>query len=99
MAGPLYSISRVCERIRDNKLTPSMRQLRKGDELQEFYGSFREMYEALRARAGNDVTVLAAAIAQLEAQNPKTPQVTAVLTELRELRQQKERSLEDAPRT
>ena len=47
VAGPLFSISVICGRVRDNKLSPSLRQLRRGDELQEFYSSFREMYEAL----------------------------------------------------
>ena len=54
VAGPLYTMSRICGRVRDNKLSPSLRQLRKGDELQEFYSSFRDMYEALRARAASD---------------------------------------------
>src|SRR3954469_22426012 len=50
VAGPLYSISVICGRVRDNKLSPSLRQLRRGDELQDFYNSFRDMYEALRTR-------------------------------------------------
>jgi hypothetical protein len=94
VAGPLYNISRICGRVRDNKLSPSLRQLRKGDELQEFYSSFREMYEALRARVATDVQALGNAISTLESLNPKPPGVQEALTELRELRQQKEQSLE-----
>jgi hypothetical protein len=94
VAGPLFSISAICGRVRDNKLSPSLRQLRKGDELQEFYSSFREMYEALRTRVASDVQHLGSAIAVLEAVSPKSPQVQEALAELRELRRQKEQSLE-----
>jgi hypothetical protein len=94
VAGPLYNISRICGRVRDNKLSPSLRQLRKGDELQEFYSSFREMYEALRARVATDVQALGNAITALESMTPKQPGVQEALAELRELRRQKEQSLE-----
>src|SRR3954462_2856042 len=66
VAGPLYNISRICGRVRDNKLSPSLRQLRKGDELQDFYNSFRDMYEALRTRVNTDVQVRSSAITALE---------------------------------
>jgi hypothetical protein len=94
VAGPLYNMSRICGRVRDNKLSPSLRALRKGDELQEFYSSFREMYEALRTRVAGDVQALGNAIAALEAVNPKQPGMQEALAELRELRRQKELSLE-----
>lgn len=94
VAGPLYNISRICARVRDNKLGPSLRALRKGDELQEFYGSFREMYESLRMRVGGDVQSLGNAITALEAVNPKQPGVQEALAELQELRRQKESSLD-----
>ena len=67
VAGPLFSIEGICARVRDNKLAPSLRQqLRRGDELQDFYSTFRDMYEALRTRADRDVQVLGEAIARLE---------------------------------
>src|SRR3954451_8666419 len=94
VAGPLFSIGVICGRVRDNKLSPSMRQLRRGDELQEFYSSFREMYEALRTRVAGDVQALNSAITALEAINPKPPGLQEALNELRELRRQKEQSLE-----
>jgi hypothetical protein len=94
VAGPLYNISRICGRVRDNKLSPSLRQLRKGDELQEFYSSFREMYEALRTRVAGDVQALGNAITALESLNPKPAGVPEALAELRELRRLKEQSLE-----
>jgi methyl-accepting chemotaxis protein len=94
VAGPLFSISVICGRVRDNKLSPSLRQLRRGDELQEFYSSFREMYEALRTRVAADVQTLGNAITALEASGPKSPQVQEAVSELREMRRQKEQSLE-----
>jgi hypothetical protein len=94
VAGPLYNMSRICGRVRDNKLSPSLRALRKGDELQEFYSSFRDMYEALRTRVAADVQTLGNAITALEGVSPKQPGMQDVLTELRELRRQKEQSLE-----
>src|SRR4051812_9999673 len=94
VAGPLYSMSIICGRVRDNKLSPSLRQLRRGDELQEFYSSFREMYEALRTRVSGDVQMLNNAITALEQSTPKSPQVQEAITELRELRRLKEQSLE-----
>src|SRR3954447_11545857 len=94
VAGPLYNMSRICARVRDNKLSPSLRQLRKGDELQEFYSSFREMYEALRTRVAGDVQALNSAITALEAAPGKSTQLQEALGELRELRRQKEQSLE-----
>jgi hypothetical protein len=94
VAGPLFSIGVICGRVRDNKLSPSMRQLRRGDELQEFYSSFREMYEALRTRVAGDVQTLNSAITALEAAPGKSTQLQEALAELRELRRQKEQSLE-----
>lgn len=96
VAGPLYNIAAICGRVRDNRLGPSLRQLRKGDELQEFYSSFREMYESLRGRVASDVQVLGSAISTLESAGPRTPQTEAALDELRELRKQKEQSLEQS---
>src|SRR5580765_1551211 len=58
VAGPLYKISSFFGRIRDNKLGPAPAKLRKGDELQDFYLSFREMHQAIRGRVEDDVRVL-----------------------------------------
>jgi len=79
--------------VRDNKLTPSLRQnLRRGDELQGFYATFRDMYEALRTRADKDVQVLSDAVAKLEASGQEGD--GRVLRDLRQLRDEKRRSLE-----
>ena len=94
VAGPLYSIAGICTRVRDNKLSPAMRQqLRKGDELQEFYSTFRDMYEALRARAGRESQALGEAIARLEreATSGVSPET---LDQLRRIHREKQASLE-----
>ena len=44
--------------MRENRLGAIPTALRKGDELQEFYGSFRDMHVALRAKVEEDVRVL-----------------------------------------
>src|SRR5262252_2491585 len=67
VAGPLYKISSFFGRIRDNKLGPAPAKLRKGDELQDFYLSFRDMHNAIRGRTEEDVRVLENALAALEA--------------------------------
>ena len=95
VAGPLFSIEGICARVRDNKLAPSLRQqLRRGDELQDFYFTFREMYEALRTRADRDVKVLGEAIAQLERAGADGGPGRESLEQLRRLRDEKLSSLE-----
>ncbi len=95
VAGPLYNIEGICARVRDNKLAPSLRQqLRKGDELKEFYATFREMYESLRSRADRDVTVLNDVIARLEQVGVASGPAAESLERLRTLRAEKASSLE-----
>ena len=95
VAGPLFSIEGICARVRDNKLAPSLRQqLRRGDELQDFYSTFRDMYEALRTRADRDVQVLGEVIARLEQTGADGGPARESVEKLRELRRDKQGSLE-----
>jgi hypothetical protein len=94
VAGPLYKISSFFARVRDNKLGPTPAKLRKGDELQGFYTSFREMHQALRGRTEEELRILNNALAALEAGGPGTQRA---LEDLRQLRQRKEASLEVSP--
>jgi hypothetical protein len=95
VAGPLFSIEGICARVRDNKLAPSLRQqLRRGDELQDFYSTFRDMYEALRTRAARDVQVLGEVIARLEQTGADGGPARDSIEQLRELRRDKQGSLE-----
>jgi len=95
VAGPLYKIATFFGRVRDNRLGPTPANLRKGDELQEFYGAFKEMHASLRARAEDDVRVIASAVSALETTpDARSPAVARALEDLRELRKRKEESLE-----
>jgi hypothetical protein len=98
VAGPLYKISSFFGRIRDNRLGPAPAKLRKGDELQDFYSTFREMHQAVRGRVEEDVRVLEGTLAAIEATpEGKSANVQRALEELRELCKRKETSLEAPP--
>jgi len=92
IAGPLHNIGSGFARIRDNKLPEDLRHLRKGDQLKAFHASFKEMYDAVRARAVVDKDVLDKAIEAIEGQ-PRTAEIEAVLEDLRRLRDDKAASL------
>ena len=95
VAGPLYKISSLFGRVRDNRLGPAPAGLRKGDELQDFYGTFREMHQAVRGRVEDDVRVLGNVVSALETSvDARAPGVQRALDELRQLRKSKEESLE-----
>ena len=70
VAGPLYKIASFFGRVRDNRLGPTPANLRKGDELQEFYGAFKEMHTSLRARAEDDVRLIGNAVSVLGRRGP-----------------------------
>jgi hypothetical protein len=93
VAGPLHNIATTCGRIRDDQLPPVLRQLRRGDELQAFHAQFAEMYAALRTRTVVDVAILDRAIAAIEAQPTRSPELDLALAELREQRARKQRSI------
>ena len=98
VAGPLYKISSFFGRIRDNRLGPAPAKLRKGDELQDFYLSFREMHQAVRARVEDDVRVLEGALTSIEATpEGRAPAIQKAIDDLRQLRKRKEDSLEAPP--
>jgi hypothetical protein len=99
VAGPLHNIGMTCSNIRDDRLPPVLRQLRKGDELQTFYSQFGEMYAALRTRVLADIALLENAIATLEKQSARSAEVDQLLAELRALRQRKQNSIEPSARS
>ena len=94
VAGPLHNIATTCAGIRDDRLPPVLRQLRRGDELQSFHAQFGEMYAALRTRAVGDIAVLDKAITAIEAQPTRSPEIDLALAELREQRTRKQRSID-----
>lgn len=93
VAGPLFKIASFFGRVRDNRLGAIPTTLRKGDELQDFYGSFRDMHLALRAKVEDDVRLLGEAVAALEAGGPATQKA---VDDLRDLKRRKEESLESS---
>lgn len=93
VAGPLFKITSFFGRVRENRLGAVPMTLRKGDELQEFYASFRDMHMALRAKVDEDVRVLGNAVAALEAGGQGGQNA---LEDLRQLKRRKEESLESS---
>lgn len=71
VAGPLFKVSMYFDRMADGRLgvvTP----LRKGDMLVDFFTSFKDMHDTVRARAVEDVAAMDRAMTALrEAQNPE----------------------------
>jgi hypothetical protein len=94
IAGPLHNIGSVFARVRDNKLPEDLRNLRKGDELQAFHASFREMYDAIRARVLKDNDIIGKAIATIESQATRPAELQEVIEDLRRLQQEKAQSLQ-----
>jgi hypothetical protein len=95
VAGPLHKIATFFGRVRDNRLGPAPANLRKGDELQEFYGHFKEMHQAVRSRAEDDVRVIGNALSVLETSpDARSPNMQRAIEQLRDLRKRKEESLE-----
>jgi hypothetical protein len=66
VAGPLYKVSLYFDKMADGKLG-KVTALRDGDMLQDFYGNFREMHDAVRTRAQADVITLESAATALRA--------------------------------
>jgi hypothetical protein len=57
VAGPLYKVSGLFDQMKDGKLRPVW-GLRKGDMLQDFFASFKEMHDAVRGRLGEDAAAM-----------------------------------------
>jgi hypothetical protein len=93
VAGPLFKIASFFGRVRENRLGAVPTTLRKGDELQDFYGSFRDMHQALREKVEEDVRVLGDAVAALESGGSVGQKA---MEDLRQLRRRKEESLENS---
>ena len=60
VAGPLYKVTLYFDRMAEGRIG-NVSALRKGDMLQDFFGNFREMHEALRTRMQGDVITMESA--------------------------------------
>ncbi|HEY5950360.1 MAG TPA: hypothetical protein VIV40_32940 [Kofleriaceae bacterium] len=66
VAGPLYKISMYFDRMANGRIS-NVTALRRGDMLQDFFGNFREMHEAVRTRMQSDVITMESAAVALRA--------------------------------
>ena len=66
VAGPLFKVSMYFERMSEGRLG-NVTALRKGDMLQDFFGNFREMHEAVRTRMQSDVITMESSATSLRA--------------------------------
>jgi hypothetical protein len=64
IAGPLYKVTLYLDKIRDGKLG-QVYNLRKGDELVEFFEHFKAAHDSLRKSTEADIALLDKAIAQV----------------------------------
>lgn len=62
VAGPMFKMGRYMDELRDGHYT-DVWNLRKGDQLVDFYSRFQAMHKALKAEVEKDVDVLEAALA------------------------------------
>jgi hypothetical protein len=91
LAGPLYKINRHMLDIADGRLY-KLWGLRKGDQLQEFFGTFERMHTALRVGVEEDMKLLNQVIAAIQRGGDLSDQVP----KLREALTAKGDSLRDA---
>ena len=81
VAGPLYKISSYFDRMSEGRLG-SVSALRRGDMLQDFFGNFREMHEAVRTRMQSDVITMESAAVALRAKAGDSKQLADALDTL-----------------
>jgi hypothetical protein len=81
VAGPLYKVSLYFEKMAEGRLG-NVSALRKGDMLQDFFGNFREMHEAVRKRMQSDVITMEGAESALRSKAGGDTKLTAALDEL-----------------
>jgi hypothetical protein len=88
VAGPLYKVSLHFDKIRDGKLGV-VYNLRKGDELVDFFEHFKIAHDALRKRTQDDVALIEQMIVWAEAHGADP----TLLETLRAAKKAKEESL------
>ncbi len=81
VAGPLYKVSLYFDKMAEGKLG-KVTALRKGDMLQDFYGNFREMHEAVRTRMQSDVISMEGAANHLRTKAANDPKLAEALDAL-----------------
>jgi hypothetical protein len=95
VAGPLYKITLYMGKMRDGRLD-KVYNLRKGDQLVEFYEHFKHAHAGVVAAEKADIERLKAVleVAEAEQLEGRSPEVDAAIAELRKVLARKEKSLE-----
>jgi hypothetical protein len=91
VAGPLHKVGLYLDKVKDGKYD-TVYNLRKGDQLMEFFEHFKEAHSALRKAQEKDVQTLRELIAAAE-KSDAAPQLLQSITELRALLASKEAGL------
>jgi hypothetical protein len=90
VAGPLFKVSLYLSKMRDGRFD-KVYNLRKGDQLVEFYDQFKHAHGGVVAMQQDDITRLGAVIAAAEAAGMGSH---PAIVELRELARRKEKAIE-----
>ncbi|GAB4515061.1 MAG: hypothetical protein Tsb0020_33660 [Haliangiales bacterium] len=95
LAGPLYKVELYFAKMREGRFD-EVYDLRKGDQLVEFYEQFKAAHHGIKRMQRADIDALRAAIEAADEQElgARSPELAAVLDELREALARKEKSLE-----
>jgi hypothetical protein len=92
VAGPVYKVGLYCDKVAGERFD-TVHNLRRGDQLVEFYQHFRQAHGALRAQQERDVAVLRAAVAAAEEAEIASPEVAERLADVKAVLARKEASL------
>ena len=92
VAGPVYKVGLYCDKVAAEKFD-TVYNLRRGDQLVEFYQHFKLAHGALRAQQERDVATLRAVVAAAEEADLSSPEVATRLADLKTVLARKEASL------
>jgi hypothetical protein len=94
VAGPLHKVSLYCDKVAAGRFD-TVHNLRRGDQLVDFYEHFKQAHAAVRKREELDVAALRAALAAAEEADlaSRSPELEARLADLRTILARKEAGL------
>lgn len=81
VAGPLYKVSGYFDKMAQGRVG-QVWGLRKGDMLQDFFGNFKEMHDAVRGRLQSDLAAMETAASALRAKAAGNDKLLAALAEM-----------------
>lgn len=84
-AGPMFKMGRYMDELRDGHYT-EVWNLRKGDQLVEFYGRFQAMHKAVKLRVEEDIELITAALASCDKGGVDGESIEALKSRLAEMR-------------